>query len=148
MVEPSFARRIEQMVRTYFQACNDGDAAAVAACFCPDAVHYFAGIPRWSGAAVIGDNFARRVRELGQCWSVDQLLVDGERGAATVEWTQFDRSSRVVRGVDWIVFEPNTARIREVRPYLAVAPDRDRARQELRDFDYAGRGYPMNARSG
>ena len=48
MVEFTRAQRIEQTIRTYNQACNDADAEAIAACFCPDAVHYFPHIPKWS----------------------------------------------------------------------------------------------------
>jgi SnoaL-like domain len=145
MAEPTSAQRIEHIINTYIQACNDADAKAIAACFCPDAVHYGPGFSKWSGAATIGDNFMKRVQELGHCWTVDQVLVDVERCAAALEWTRFDRNARVVRGVDWFVFEPQTIRIREVRPYFAVSPRPDLARQEMQDFDYAGRGYPTNA---
>jgi methyltransferase len=145
MTEPTLSQRIEQVIRTYIQACNDADANAIAACFCPDAVHYGPAAPKWSGAATIGDHFAKRVRELGLCWTVDQVLVDVERCAAALEWTRFDRNARVVRGVDWFVFEPQTVRIHEVRPYFAVSPRPDLARQEMQDFDYMGRGYPTNA---
>src|ERR1700733_659185 len=34
-------------------------------------------------------------------------------------------------------------RIGEVRPYTAASLHPDMAHQELRDFDYAGRGYPI-----
>ena len=142
MAEPTSARRIEQAIRTYTQACNDADARAIAACFLPDAVHYRPAAPKWSGASTIGDNFTKRVQELGLCWTVDQILVDVERCAVVLEWTRFDRNAPVVRGVDWFVFEPQTARIREIRPYFAVSPRPDLMRQELHDFDYGGRGYP------
>ena len=66
---------------------------------------------------------------------------------ATLEWTRLDRNARIVRGADWFVFEPRTLRIREIRLYFAVRPNPDAARQELRDFDYAGRGYPTSAPS-
>ncbi|MBV8090865.1 MAG: nuclear transport factor 2 family protein [Alphaproteobacteria bacterium] len=145
MADPTPAQRIDQVIRTYIQACNDADATAIAACFCPDAVHYGPAAPKWSGAATIGGNFADRVRKRGVCWTVDQLLVDVERCAAALEWTRFDRNGRIVRGVDWFVFEPQTVRIREVRPYFAVAPNPELPRQELQDFDYAGRGYATNA---
>ena len=147
MAEPTSAQRIEHAVRTYIQACNDADADAIAACFCADAVHYSI-MPKWSGADTIGGNFAKRVQERRLCWTVDQLLVDVDRCAATLEWTQFDRNARVLRGVDWFVFEPHTLQIREVRPYFAAAPNPDLTRQELRDFDYAGQGYPTNAPPG
>jgi hypothetical protein len=145
MAEAFTAARIEQLIRTYIQACNDADPKAIGACFCPDALHYGPGASKWSGAAAIGDNFAKRVQEQGHCWTVDQVLVDIERCAAALEWTRFDRKARIVRGVDWLVFEPRTLRIREIRPYFAIPPNPDAARQELRDFDYAGRGYPTNA---
>jgi hypothetical protein len=41
MAQPAPAQRMEHVIRTYIQACNDADAAAIAACFCPEAVHYF-----------------------------------------------------------------------------------------------------------
>jgi hypothetical protein len=88
--------------------------------------------------------FAKRVQEFGHCWAVDQVLVDVDRCAAALEWTRFDRNARVVRGVDLFVFEQQTVRIREVRPYFAVSPHRDVARQEMQDFDYKRRGYPTN----
>ena len=142
MAEDTLAQRIEQVIRTYIRACNDGDAQAIAACFCPDAVHYLPAAPKRSGAATIGDFFAKRVQELGLCWTVDQVLVDVERRAAALEWTRFDSDARVVRGVDWFVFEPQTWRIQEVRPYTAAPVHPDMARQEFVDFDYAGRRYP------
>ena len=35
------ARRMEEVIRGYFDACNTGDADAVAKFFAPGAVHYF-----------------------------------------------------------------------------------------------------------
>jgi len=135
---------MEHVIRTYIQACNDADAEAIAASFCPDAVHYFPSRLKWSGAATIGSHFARRVRERGICWTVDQLITDVDRCAATLEWTEFIRQPAqiVLRGVDWFIFEPQTLCIQEVRSYTATPIHLDMARQELLDFDYAGRGYP------
>jgi hypothetical protein len=144
MAQPTPRQRIERVIRTYIQACNNADAEAITACFCSEAVHYSPYIPKWSGAATIGSNFAKMVQELGRCWTVDQLLVDTDRCAAVLEWTSFNREqTRILRGVDWFVFEPQTFRIQEVRPYLAAPVPPDVGRYELQDFDYAGRGYPM-----
>ena len=102
---------MEQVIRTYIQACNDADAEAIAACFCPDAVQYGPSIPKWSGALTIGANFAKMVQELGRSWTVDQMLVDTDRCGATLEWTAFNSElTRILRGVDWFVFEPGTSR--------------------------------------
>jgi methyltransferase len=142
------AHRMEKVVRTYIRACNDADAGAIAACFSPNAVHYFpGGDPRrtkWVGAGAIGGNFAKIVQDQGVCWTVDQMVVDVGRRAAVLEWTRFNRGrDRLVRGVDWFVFEPETLLISEVRPYTAAPMVSDLERQELGGFDYAGRGYPM-----
>ena len=143
MVQLTTAQRIEQTIRKYIQACNDADSQAIAACFCSEAVHYSPWTPKWSGAATIGNNFAKVVREQGISWTVDQLLIDVDQSAAALEWTGFNRQhARIVRGVDWFVFEPHTLCIQEIRPYAAAPIHPDKPRQELLDFDYAGRGYP------
>jgi len=41
MAQPASAQRLEQVIRTYIQACDDADAGAIAACFVAEAVHYF-----------------------------------------------------------------------------------------------------------
>lgn len=138
------AQRMEQVVRTYIQECNNADAKMIAACFRPDAVHYFPpGRAKWLGAATIGGNFAKVVQEHGFHWSVDQLLSDVDRHAVTMEWTRINRQrDRLVRGVDWFVFEPQTFSIQEIRCYYAAPLHSDMQIQELMDFDYAARGYP------
>ena len=143
MGQPTPAQRMEHVIRTYIQACNDADAEAIATAFCPDAAHYFPSSFKWAGAATIGSNFAQRVREQGHYWTVDHLLIDVDRCTAALEWTRFTgHQTQIVRGVDWFVFEPQTWRIQEVRPYTAAPVQPDMARQEFLDFDYAGRGYP------
>jgi len=83
------------------------------------------------------------VREGGYRWTIDELLVDVERGGAALEWTILSRQPGWLgRGVDWLVFEPRTLRLREVRPYYAAPFRPDVAHQEQLDFDYPGRGYP------
>ena len=145
MVEPTRAQSMEQVIRAYIQACNDADARAIAACFCPEAVHYFPPpLLKWSGAATIASQFATRVRENGICYTVDRLLIDVDRSEATLEWTMFMQKPAPIvrRGVEWYVFESQTWRIQEIRGYTAAPLDSGMARQEFLDFDYAERGYP------
>jgi methyltransferase len=136
------AARIEQAIRTYIAACNEGGDEAIAACFAPDAEHYFPTGPKWSGAAAIGGNFSKGVQARGLVWTVDHVAVDADRLVGVLEWSQFETSGRVLRGVDWFVFEPGSLRIREIRAYSAAPVQTELVVQELRDFDYAERGYP------
>jgi hypothetical protein len=93
--------------------------------------------------STISANFMTRVRELGQVWTVDELVVDADRRTAVLEFTRFDGKGRIVRGLELYVFEPTSLRIVEIRPYFASPFQAELPRQELQDFDYAGRGYPM-----
>ena len=82
--------------RTGFHSCSTHGAShqnvypsmqrcrrdAIAACFVPEAVHYFPSCRKWVGAATIGNNFTKRVQEEGHCWTVDQLIIDADRCAA------------------------------------------------------------------
>jgi hypothetical protein len=140
----STAQRIEQVIRAYVTALNDGDADGIAACFCKDAIHYFPAAAKISGATALGMHYANLVRGREICWTVDQMLVDVDRCEAALEWTKFDHNGpRYLRGVDWFVFEQETFQIREVRCYLAAASNPDLGRQELQDFNYPKRGYPI-----
>ena len=143
MSESGVASRIEQAIKEYIRTCNGGDAEGIAANFVADAVHYFPTVAKWSGASTIGANFSKRVRALGHFWTVDKVVVDADRHAGVLEWTQFDKEGRILRGVDWFVFEAASFRIQEIRAYGAAPIQPDLERQELRDFDYVGRGYPM-----
>jgi SnoaL-like domain len=139
----STARRIENAIRTYVKALNDADDDGIAACFCQDAVHYFASIPKVTGAATLGAYFADSVRKSGISWTVDQMVIDVDRYEAVLEWTRFDPTGpRHTRGMDWFVFEPLTLQFREVRCYGGKGSP-DPVHQELQGFDYPGRGYPM-----
>ena len=145
MAEPTPAQRMEHVVRTYFQACNDADAAAIATCFRPEAVHYYPSpLHKISGAADMGRFFATRVPELGIVFTADQLFTDVERRAVVLEWTMFRRKPApfVRRGVELYIFNPQTWLVSEVRGYSAAPLDSEMPRQELTDFDYEARGYP------
>jgi SnoaL-like domain len=145
MAEPTPAQRMEHVILAYFRASNAADATAIAACFRPEAVHYYPSpFPKTSGAADIAHFFATRVPELGIFFTLDQLFTDVDRCAAVVEWTMFRSKPTPFtrRGVDVYVFDPQTWLIQEIRAYSAAPLDSEMPRQELMDFDYEGRGYP------
>lgn len=140
------AQQMRERIIAYFDACNSGDAQAIAAHFVPDAVHYFPpGMYQgpFRGAETIGERWAWAVETLGSHWSVDEFIGDPATGRAVIEWTHTKRAKGVVlRGDEWYRFDPATGLIAEIRAYYASPQDPARERLELEGFDYAGRGYP------
>src|SRR5262249_17086813 len=85
--DPTAGHRMEDVIRTYVKALNDADDDGIAACFCQEAVHYFANIPKVTGAATLARFFADSVRKQGISWTVDQMVIDAGRYEAVLEWT-------------------------------------------------------------
>lgn len=143
------AESMEAVIRAYFDACNSGDAAAVAAFFTADAVHYFPpGMYEgpFEGADTIGRRWAEAVAGIGSVWTVDQVICDPATARAVIEWTHFKTyQGTVLRGDEWYVFETGTGLIREIRAYYASPQDPTLDRLEIGGFDYERRGYPMTA---
>lgn len=140
--------QMEQAIRGYFDACNTGDADAVAAYFTKDGTHYFPpGMYSgpFVGGRAIGERWAWAVETLGSSWSVDEVICDPATGRAVIEWTHRKRKDDVVlRGDEWYRFDMATGLIEEIRAYYASpqAPGLDRL--ELQGFPYAERGYPVD----
>jgi hypothetical protein len=143
---PLTAAGMERRIRDYFAACNSGDAAAVAAHFEPDAVHYFPpGMYEgpFQGAETIGRRWAKAVQTYGSSWTVDQVICDPPTRRAVIEWTHFKSlQGTILRGDEWYVFSPRGL-IQEIRAYYASPQDPSLTALELGGFDYAGRGYPL-----
>jgi len=141
------AATMESAIRAYFEACNSGDVARIAAYFEPDAVHYFPpgmyGGP-FRGALTIARKWHDAVTALGSVWSVDQVICDPGTRRAVIEWSHFKRRDGVLlRGDEWYVFGASGL-IAEIRAYYASPQDASLKQLELAGFDYAGRGYPMS----
>ena len=79
------ATRMDQVIREYIQACNDGDAEKIAAYLHADAIHYYPNHPKFVGASTIAAHFVKRVWETGVCWTVDQIAVDPDCCIAVLE---------------------------------------------------------------
>jgi hypothetical protein len=61
-----------------------------------------------------------------------------------MEWTHFKtKQNTILRGIEVYEFDPKSELISEIRAYYAAPQAAQQLRQELGDFDYAGRGYPM-----
>jgi len=94
------ATRMDQVIREYIQACNDGDAEKIAAYLHADAIHYYPNPPKFVGASTIAESFAKRVRENGVCWTVDQIVVDADRCIGVLEFTLFAGEDLILRGLE------------------------------------------------
>ena len=139
---------MEDLIRTYFDGCNEADPEKIAGCFVTDAIHYFPpgmyGGP-FVGAKSIADSWVAAVHNLGSMWTIDQLLTDPENGRAVIEWTHFKtRTGKVLRGDEWYRFDLGNGLIQEIRAYYASPQDPQADLLELSGFDYGSRGYPTN----
>ena len=145
-ITPAF---MEAAIRRYFDACNAADHAALLACFTEDAVHYFPpGLPDipWRGNDTIAKKWIWCVDNLGSQWSIEKILCSSSAPEAVIEWTHWKRKTgTALRGDEWYVFDAETGRIKEIRAYYASSADQDVAINQLVDFDYAARGYRLNA---
>ncbi|MEI9891341.1 MAG: nuclear transport factor 2 family protein [Caulobacteraceae bacterium] len=140
--------RLDALVRTYFDGCNEADVDKIAACFTPQAVHYFPpGMYEgpFVGARKIAEKWRGAVQALGSYWTVDRLLIEPASWQAVMEWTHFKtRTGAVLRGIEWYEFDPASGLIREIRAYYATPQPAEGDRFELGGFDYAGRDYPLS----
>ena len=140
---------MERLMRRYFDACNAADADGIAACFVPDAVHYFPpGMYQgpFRGAGAIARRWVEAVNTLGSVWTVDSIVTDPNSARAVMEWTHFKTfQATVLRGDEWYEFDRDTGLIQEIRAYYASPQERGLERLELEGFDYDGRGYALGS---
>lgn len=140
-------RHMEQLIRTYFDGCNDADVDKMARCFTPDAVHYFPpGMygGAWRGAQAIAGNWAHLVATVGSAWTIDRLICEPESHQAVIEWTHYKTADgKMLRGDEWYIFDPGSGLISEIRAYYASPQDRSLDALQLEGFDYAARGYHL-----
>lgn len=140
---------MEATIRRYFDGCNLADIDMMVGCMVPEAVHYFPpgmyGGP-FRGSHVIAQRWAEAVEKLGSYWTVDSFVGDPDQHAAVIEWTHFKRRAGVVlRGDEWYRFDPSSGLITEIRAYYASPQTVELDALELQGFDYAGRGYALDA---
>ena len=136
---------MRDLIVRYFEACNQGDSDAIAACLTPEAVHYFPpGMygGAFRGARAIGDRWVKAYQELGSRWALERVAVDAEMNTAVAEWSHYKtKQGTVLRGDEWYEFDDDSGLISEIRAYYASPQAADLQRLELEEFDYAGRGY-------
>jgi ketosteroid isomerase-like protein len=137
---------LEHTIRRYYDGCNCADRDLMLECLAPDAVHYFpAGAPQgpFRGAAAIADGWIAAVASLDSRWTIDSMLVDGDREEAVVEWTHFKpRQDTFLRGAELLRFAAD-GRISEIRAYYACPPGPGGGSFELGGFEYEPRGFAL-----
>jgi len=137
--------RMEALIRRYFDACNAADVDGIAACFVPDAVHYFPpGMydGPFRGADTIAERWRAAVENFGSYWTIDRLVCDPATHQAVIEWTHFKtKQGTILRGDEWYLFDPDSGLIGEIRAYYASPQDKSLDRLELGGYDYTAAGY-------
>ena len=140
--------KLEATIRKYFDGCNEDDREKMISCMAPEADHYFpAGSPFgvFRGAEGIARGWQDCVAKLDSRWTIDRVVVDVEANEAAIEWTHFKPAQKsYLRGAEWYRFD-DAGLITEIRAYYACPAHPGVAEHELGGFDYAGRGYPLEA---
>ena len=117
---------MEEVIRGYFDACNSGDADAVAKYFAPGAVHYFPPDMYegpFRGGETIGAKWSWAVRTLGSHWTVDEVICDPDTDRAVIEWThEKTKTGVVLRGDEWYHFDPDSGLVTEIPRVLRLTP--------------------------
>ena len=141
--------QMRALIERYFDACNHGDIDAIASCFTPDAIHYFPpGMygGAFRGGRAIGERWVRAREDLGSRWAVERIATDPDSNTAVAEWTHYKtKQGKALRGDEWYEFDERFERITEIRAYYASPQAADLDQLELAEFDYAGRGYSLEA---
>ena len=127
-----------ERIRAYFEACNGGDPAAVAAHFTPEAVIYDTNVRPARGRSRIGETWAAVSRRWGGArWTVDTVVEAADGRAAAIEWTMTGTDpgtgrAFTFRGSEHYRFEGGL--IDEIRQYWTF--DRDRLDTGLVEYPY------------
>lgn len=140
--------RMIDVVRAYYESCNQANTEGMLATLAPEAVHYFpAGAPQGTfwGARAIANGWRSAVSRLDSRWTIDHLLVDETANEVVVEWTHWKPRQGVhLRGVEICRFD-REGLISEIRAYYAAPASDPPDINELGEFDYAASGYAITA---
>lgn len=129
-----------EVVRSYYDALNTGDAELIASHFTEDATHYYTRLGPHEGGRAIADNARWGVETIDGQWFLEHVVANDEEAA--IEWTMTWRDprsgeKRLNRGAELLGFREGL--ICEVRAYHHG--DAKNPRGDLLGFDFAGRGY-------
>ena len=141
-------KHIEQIIKTYFEGCNEANFDKMVACFIPSAIHYFPPDMYdgpWRGADTIANHWIATVKKLGSYWTIDNLVIDTHKNEAVIEWTHFKTKLGVtLRGAEWYIFDDDTGLIKELWAYYASPQDKTLKKLEIYGMDYNKRGIAIS----
>jgi ketosteroid isomerase-like protein len=129
-----------ETIRRYYDACNSGDAAGVAACCTDDVVHYFLATKPVQGDEHLGRYWCKVVQLVAAEWRVEHAIACDDEAVIewSMQWTSGDNGRRYVwHGAEWYVFRDGL--ICEIRAYY----DHRNEDTGLVGFPYAQRGYTV-----
>ena len=127
-----------ERVRSYFEACNAGDPAALVVHFTPEAVIYDTNIPPMRGRDAIAVGWAAIAAKWGGAtWAVDSMVAAADGSVAAIEWSMAGTDPRtgqpfVFRGSEHYRFAGTL--IDEIRQYWTF--DRERLDSGLIGYPY------------
>ena len=130
------------IINEYYRGCNSADVELMKSTFTDDVVHYFVDHSKVAGADALANYWAKVGPRTKAHWTLDHCIVHEPEAVIewTMEWTPPQTGKpELLRGTEWYLFEGE--RIREIRSYHCNYYLQDPANRELRDFDYAARGY-------
>ena len=141
-------KHIEQIIKTYFEGCNEANFDKMVACFLPSAIHYFPPDMYdgpWRGADTIANHWIAAVEKLGSYWTIDNIVIDTNKNEAVIEWTHFKTKQGVtLRGAEWYIFDDETGLIKELWAYYASPQDKSLKNLEIYGMDYKKRGIAIS----
>ncbi len=132
-------------IARYFKGCNTADTDLMVSCFTEDIEAYFLTIPAVIGSYEVAKFWCQLHQDMGAIWSIDRGVAHDND--AVVEWTMRltpaeERKDELWRGTDWFKFDND--RIAEIRQYYNdPGANPESTRNELQDYPYAERGYPL-----
>lgn len=137
--------KLEQAVRTYFEACNEANREKFYAVLAENVIHYFppqVGGP-YRGREAVTNLWINFVKEKGSQWTIDRLVSDGREVA--IEWSHFKtKVGELIRGAEWYEFD-EAGMITEIRAYYASPRDQNAKVNQLEGFPYTEKGFPLEA---
>ncbi len=134
-------------IKRYYHGCNTADFDLLKSTMTDDIIHYFVDHSAVATSDGLANYWVKVAPMTKARWELDHAVV--QEPEAVIEWSMLwtppaTGQQELLRGTEWYVFRDGL--ISEIRSFHNNYHLHDSRNFELRDYDYAGRGYP-NANS-